>query len=106
MSQPNDWTLSVPAHVSWSTNDGEILVFNELTEEICGLDGVAADAFRLLIDRGRLLPTVDALRDVYAVDRATLERDITTLVCQLEASGLVRVVRVPPTAARGNGAIS
>ncbi len=91
MTSQSDWSISVPEHVSWTSSNGEVLVFNARTEEISGLDAVAADAFTLLVAHGRLSDAIDALRRVYAVDVETLQRDVASLVHQLEARGLVRV---------------
>jgi len=55
MSRQTDWAISIPDHVSWTTSNDEILVYNGRSEEICGLDAVAADAFVQLAALG---PTV------------------------------------------------
>ena len=91
MATHGDWCISLPEHVSWTTSSGEILVFNAQTEEICGLDEVAADAFTQLVAHGRLSAVVEVLQGLYAIDAATLRRDVSSLVRQLEARGLLRV---------------
>jgi hypothetical protein len=93
MPSQSDWCISVPEHVSWTTSSGEVLVFNAHTEEICGLDAVAADAFVQLVAHRRLSDAIEALKGIYAIDVETLRRDVASLVRQLEARGLVRVPR-------------
>lgn len=91
MSSHSDWYISFPEHVSWTTSSDEILVFNAQTEEVCGLDAVAADAFTQLVAHGRLSAAIEVLLGLYAIDADTLRRDVASLVRQLEARGLVRV---------------
>jgi hypothetical protein len=91
MSRQTDWGVSIPDHVSWTTSNDEILVYNARSEEICGLDAVAADAFVQLAAHGRLSAAIEAMRSMYAVGEETLRRDVTAIVRQMEACGLVRI---------------
>ena len=67
----------------------EMVLLNLDSEEFFGLDGVGARVFELVAEPRRLDDVVTALLSEYRIDRDTLTADVTALVSDLVARGLV-----------------
>jgi len=83
--------LSVPDHVLSRRAAGETVLLDLNSEEYFGLDGVGSRFFELL-EAGRSYgEIVETLIDEYEVERAVLEADLSALITELAASGLLVV---------------
>ena len=71
--------------------DGETTLLDLRTSVYFELDDVGTRAWQLLAENESLEPTVATLLTEYAVDEATLRRDLGALIDQLSARGLVQV---------------
>lgn len=83
-----DRTLIFPDTVFAQEIDGEMVLLDMASEHYFGLDGVATDIWKLLAEGKSLRQTVDALREVYDVDAATLEKDLEAFTAKLIDSKL------------------
>ncbi|HEX8074274.1 MAG TPA: PqqD family protein [Thermoleophilaceae bacterium] len=71
--------------------DGETVLLDRRTSVYFELDEVGTRAWQLLAENESLEPIVATLLTEYAVDEATLRRDLQALIDQLSARGLVQV---------------
>ncbi len=81
--------VSVPPHIAFNELAGEAVLLNLTTGKYYSLDAVGARMFALLQQTGRLDQTAQAFLQEYDVSPAQLEGDLTRLVDELAAQGLI-----------------
>ena len=69
--------------------EGEMVLLDTKAERYYALDDVGTRFWELLSEHRDLEPAVTAMLDEFAVDEATLRADLTTLLEELDAAGLV-----------------
>ena len=70
---------------------GEAMLLNRETELYCSLNPVGAAMWSALIRCESTDEAVDLLQDEYDVDTDTLWRDLSELIAELDARGLVEI---------------
>ena len=88
---PLDFSIKVtmPAHVCRREWEGESVLLNLNTEHYHGLDQVASKMLDLLEEKDSLDQTLDALVEVYQVDRERLKTDLDEFVEEMLEHGLL-----------------
>lgn len=81
--------VSMPTHVVRREWDGESVLLNLNTEHYHGLDQVASKMLDLLEEKDSLEHTLDALVEVYQVDRDRLKTDLDEFVEEMLEHGLL-----------------
>ncbi len=76
--------------VIFQTLHDEVVLLNLNNHEYYGLNSVGAEVWQLLLKHGGLAATVEAVKNIYAVDENTARRDVEALVNELLASGLLK----------------
>ncbi len=84
-----EFNLSVPPHVHWRRFDDELVVLDLKRGAYLGLNEVAAEAFERIATGKSVPQVIDALTELFDVDRVTLEKDIDSLIRELEDLGLL-----------------
>ena len=84
-------TLAVPAHVLARQAAGETVLMNLDNEQYYSLDGPGHRLWELLGQKVSFGDAVDSLLDEYDVERDVLVADMTDLLKDLLANGLVVV---------------
>jgi hypothetical protein len=92
---PSSSVVAVKNQIS-SDLEGEAAILNLTSGVYYGLNAVGARIWHLLQTPTTVQDLVSALLDEYDVDRAQCERDLLTLLPQLEAEGLIEVRHDPP----------
>lgn len=77
--------------VFFGTVDDRTIVANPDVEVCVEFDGTAAAMWHALIEQGTVEDTLEALLDMYSVDRATLRADLLGFMEQLAANDLLHV---------------
>ena len=90
---PIDFTgrAEVPRDVLVSELDGESVILNLKTESYFGLDEVGSWMWDVVTRAVSIEAAYDTMRDDCDVDPLRLRGDLTTLLEQLVAEGLVRI---------------
>jgi hypothetical protein len=81
--------FSIPDHVMQRAVGGEAVILNLENEQYYGLDEVGARAFELAQAGSTFGQIVTALLDEYEVDEPTLTSDLSALMADLVAEGLL-----------------
>jgi coenzyme PQQ synthesis protein D (PqqD) len=81
--------VSISDHVLFQEIEGECVLLNMASEQYFGLDDVGTRVWQLLVEEGDPAKVLTLLRQVYAVDEATLRTDLAKLLEQLSSEGLV-----------------
>ena len=87
----DDSVLRVPDHVLTRRAAGETVLLNLDNEEYYGLSGVGDRAWRLFEEAKPFGEVVEVLVGEFEVEPSVLEADLTALIGDLVASGLVVV---------------
>jgi len=81
----------VPGEVLVSDLDGESVLLNLKTESYFGLDEVGAWMWNVVTGAESIEAAYEAMKDDCDVDPARLRTDLSTLLEQLVAEGLIRI---------------
>lgn len=73
----------------------EIVLLNMTSQEYFGLDSVGADVWQLLMDHQDVAAVAKRLAAVYTIDEQTAREDIESLVSDLVAAKLLKMVPSP-----------
>lgn len=84
-----DRQLVIPPDVMSQEVSGETVLLNLKSETYFGLDELGTRIWQLLLDHQGTLSIVDTLLKEYDVNRKTLETDVTRLLDDLLAAGLL-----------------
>lgn len=84
--------VSVPKSVMARRVGDEVIVLDLTGGEYFGLPEVGARIWELLLDGKSLMEVAGVIVSEYDVDRATVERDVLSLVADLSDKGLLVVV--------------
>jgi len=82
--------VEVPGDVLVSELDGESVILNLKTESYFGLDEVGARMWSVFTSAGSIEAAYETLKDQWDVEPDLLRKDLTRLLEQLAAEGLVR----------------
>lgn len=82
-------TLRSPDGVAFHLDDDRILLCDLRTEQVYGLEGVAADMWRALVGYGDLEVSAAYLAPQYDVDEGQLRRDLRAFADELLSKGLL-----------------
>ncbi|MBC7233750.1 MAG: PqqD family protein [Chloroflexi bacterium] len=88
-------TLRSPDAVAFHFRDDEIMLCDLRTEQVYGLEGVAADMWRALAGYGDLEVAVEYLLSLYEVDEPRLRSDLQAFADELLAKGLLEWIDEP-----------
>ena len=88
-------TLRSPDEVAFNLLDGKIILCDLRTEQVYGLEDVAADMWRVLAAYGDLDVAGDYLLSQYDVDEVRLRGDLNAFANELLAKGLLEPVDEP-----------
>jgi hypothetical protein len=91
MSIAENSTLRIPDHVLSRRVGDETVLLSLSDERYYGLDGVGTRLWEIVGERRTFGATVDALLAEYEVERDVLTRDLTAVVLDLRANGLLIV---------------
>jgi len=69
----------------------EIVILNMTSQIYYGLDDVGATMWRVLLEHGSTGAAFEKLKSIYAVDEATLRRDLEGLIQNLAAAKLLTI---------------
>jgi hypothetical protein len=69
----------------------EILILNMDNQQYFGLDSVAADIWKMLMEHRDISDVCRRLTSMYSVDETTARTDVQNLVSELLAADLVRI---------------
>jgi hypothetical protein len=84
-------TLTIPDHVLSRRVGEETVLLSLVDERYYGLDGVGTRLWEIVGERTTFGATVEALLAEYDVERDVLTRDLTAVVLDLRANGLLIV---------------
>lgn len=84
--------VSIPKSVMARRVGDEVIVLDLTGGEYFGLPEVGARIWELLLDGKSLVEVAGVIVSEYDVDRATVERDVLSLVADLSDKGLLVVV--------------
>jgi hypothetical protein len=73
----------------------EIVLLNMKDQQYFGLDDVGSDMWKLLVEYRDVETVVDRLTAEYDVDRATVKEDLSVLIGNLLAAGLLKSADEP-----------
>lgn len=82
----------VPDHVLFRELDGEAILLNLNNESYYGLDDVGTTMWQMVTAKATVQAAYDALLVTYAVTPDVLQTDLTRLITELEANGLLELV--------------
>jgi hypothetical protein len=85
-----------PAEVLMQEIEGESVLVNLDKDQYYGLDNVGTRLYQLLTNSPSVGVALDLALAEYAVDAATLERDVLDLLERLAAAGLAEVTDARP----------
>ncbi len=95
MPTSNDIALDTPLRVSPNAVStaipGETVILDPTSGRYFGLDGVGSHVWEMLHSPTTLRAMVAGITSEYAVDAETCERDLRSLLAELDAKGLVVV---------------
>ena len=91
-------TLRSPDAVAFHFCDDAIMLCDLRTEQVYGLEGVAADMWRALAGYGDLEVAVEYLLSLYEVDEPRLRSDLQAFADELLAKGLLEWIDEPSNA--------
>ena len=92
MTIADDTRYCRPFHVTTNQIEDELLALNLETSSYYGVDGIGTQVWRLLIDeRMAVAEACAALREQYAVDAETCQREVRAFVEQLIDARLLEV---------------
>jgi hypothetical protein len=83
--------VSIPADVLIQELAGEAVLLNLKTEQYFGLDPVGVRMWQLLVAEPSIQTAYERLLDEYDAEPEQLQRDLTELIEQLVAHGLVDI---------------
>ncbi len=81
--------LRIPNNVVYRDLAGESVLLNLDTGTYFGLDAVGTRLWHLVAEHGSAALVIDALLTEYDVDAPQLQKDVTALIDQLLAKGLL-----------------
>jgi len=87
----DDSTLSIPAYVLARQAAGETVLLNVDNEQYYGLEGVGTRLWELIQAGATFGRAVDAVVEEYHVEREVAVADLTSVIADMERSGLVLV---------------
>jgi hypothetical protein len=97
MSMADEPAQLKPApHVLFQELDGDMVLLNLETERYYGLDEVGARFWQLLAEHGDLETLVPRMLAEFEVEEAALRSDLSALVAELSAAGLLVRETSPP----------
>jgi hypothetical protein len=82
-------TLRTPEKVAFHSTDGAVFLCDLGSEEVYGLEGIAADMWRALAAYGDIDTAADSLLARYEVGTDRLHADLVALVAELSRRGLM-----------------
>ncbi len=88
-------TLRSPDAVAFSVGNGKVILCDLQTEQVYGLEDVAADMWRALTAYGDLDVAAEYLLSQYEVDQTRLRKDLRAFADHLLAKGLLERVHEP-----------
>nr|MBC7244662.1 PqqD family peptide modification chaperone [Chloroflexota bacterium] len=88
-------TLRSPDEVAFHFDDEKVVLCNLRTEQVYGLEGVAADMWRALVGYGDLEVAAQHLASLYEVDEQRLWSDLQTFASELLAKELLERIDEP-----------
>lgn len=90
-------SLSISSVVRWDPNqiaatvDREIVILSVERGSYYGLDDIGSDIWEKLANPTSIGAICDVLAEKYQGDRATIERDVLSLLEQMAAEGLISI---------------
>jgi hypothetical protein len=84
--------LRSPDVIAYSLLDDRVMLCDMRTEEVYGLENVAADMWRALVAYGDLDAAVEYLLNLYEVEETRLRCDLDALTDELVARGLLEQI--------------
>ncbi|WP_254568522.1 PqqD family protein [Oscillatoria sp. HE19RPO] len=91
MSQNSTMQFTIPSHILAQELAGEVVLMNIDNEMYYSLNSVGSQIWQLLSDRLDLETAIEQLLRRFDIDEATLRQDVTQLVDELVAQGLLTV---------------
>jgi len=82
-------TFHTPEYVHWKRFDSDLVVLNLGNGQYYGLNDVGAEAFERLATGSSRSDVAQALLELYAVDRPTVEADLERLLATCLEQGLL-----------------
>lgn len=89
----HDSTIEISREVMFQEVGGETVLLDLESEQYFGLDKVGTRIWKLINDGATTHGLVERLLKEYEVERPQLERDVSDLLNELAAAGLIRLVQ-------------
>jgi hypothetical protein len=91
-------TIRISPSTLYREVQGEAILLHLDSGEYFGLDGVATRIWQLMVEKGNLDAVERAMLEEFDVDSAVVSADLTRLVDELVAKGLIEVDGAPSSA--------
>jgi len=88
--------FSIPENVLGQELNGEVVLLNMDSEFYYSLNPVGSRMWQMLTESGNLEGAIQQLLQVFSIDETTLRQDVTALIKELVAEGLLINVRPNP----------
>jgi hypothetical protein len=89
-----DSILHLPAYISYTTVEEDVILLNTQTNKYFALDDVGARLWNLLSGGKRLRECYEVLLQEYEVNPTQLEQDTLELLEQLRKNDLVEIIKI------------
>jgi Coenzyme PQQ synthesis protein D (PqqD) len=84
--------IEISEEVVWREFGGEIVILDLASQHYFGLTGSGNDMWQLIAEHGSSDKVIEQLLAKYDVDPANLKADFQTLVDELVAKGMLRIL--------------
>lgn len=84
-------TISIPSHIKYALNHGEVILFDIKAGSYYGLDELGTEVFIKLANENTVGEIIQLLLREYEVSESRLGEDLENLVQDLLAEGLITI---------------